>query len=302
MKLSLAFVALTAAADSQAPVISLNLAVNHADGYVDANTRGVSRAEYANRHTAAHAIGAKATHGAGADEGKVTTTGTAGAQNSFADECEVPQNTAAGMCQEPVASAYDHHDGDISTSIQTTYTLFVKSLEKKNPVKSEAVKTGINTNIRGEWVITYDVQDVAGNAAEQVQFALIMIDTKAPVFDNSPANVAKTSKCTDKTNCELADGNYIHRDTDASGNHLDIELCGASNTGTQYYIGGPNGATVPSTTGAKLTSTDAYDGSLDQSNSIMSFKIQTVSSASGLAVANPVAILTDDSVAALWNS
>merc|ERR1711988_814985 len=178
--------------------------------------------------------------------------------------CEVPRNTAAGMCQEPVASAYDHHDGDISTSIQTTYTLFVKSLEKKNPVKSEAVKTGIDTNIRGEWVITYDVQDVAGNSAEQVQFALIMIDTKAPVFDISPATVTAT-KCTDADSCK--NGGYVSKSSTAT---IDIELCEASNGGTQFYIDASG----------ELTSTDSYDTEsgtkLSQSNSIMSFKIDSV--------------------------
>jgi hypothetical protein len=311
MKLSLAFVALTAAADSQAPVISLNLdAIT-----TDSNRHDGTSSLYSARHTVGKSIVS------GTDSGKTTdfmadsnmaattltrhTTGVrtvtpvknspvrAGAQNSFADECEVTGtvDTAATHCQEPVASAYDHHDGDISTSIQTTYTLFVKSAVRKNPVKEETVQTSINTKVRGEWVITYDVQDVAGNAAEQVQFALIMIDTQKPVFVNSPANVAKTTKCTDKANCELVDGNYIHRDTTAANNHLDIELCAPSNSGTQYYIGGVNGATTPSTLAAKLTSSDNYDGILDQSNSIMSFKIQTVSkdATTGLAVAAAVA-------------
>merc|ERR1719231_1694269 len=97
--------------------------------------------------------------------------------NSFADECEV--NTA---CVEPVASAYDHHDGDITSSIKTTYKLFVASYKHKTPTKEDRATGSVNLKVRGEWVISYDVTDDAGNDAEKVQFALILIDTAKPTF------------------------------------------------------------------------------------------------------------------------
>jgi hypothetical protein len=123
--------------------------------------------------------------------------------NSFADECEVTGvdadgNTQTGSCQEPSASAYDHHDGNISENIDTVYRLFVKSQPNDDPRKvadnaqkiPDAGALAKMVKQRGEWVITYDVRDVAGNDAEQVQFALIMIDTQKPWFINTPTDMA----------------------------------------------------------------------------------------------------------------
>jgi hypothetical protein len=113
--------------------------------------------------------------------------------NSFADECEVTQNLGYNnvkqSCDEPSATAYDHHEGDISASITTVWKLFVKSDPGNLPVQQhtrysntehDASLTGIDRAQRGEYVITYDVTDSAGNRAEQVQFALIMLDSIAP--------------------------------------------------------------------------------------------------------------------------
>merc|ERR1719178_571611 len=150
MKLSLAFVALTAAADSQAPVISLNLDAPPTRVAADhANSLGVETpTSYANRYTKDHALTNKASG---------ATTPNAGAQNSFADECEVAAyGDAATHCQEPVASAYDHHDGDISESIDTVYRLFVDAPQRTSPRKTEYTESTLNLKQRGEWVITYD--------------------------------------------------------------------------------------------------------------------------------------------------
>merc|ERR1711988_322862 len=85
--MGLAFTALAAAANNQAPVISLDLAATKYAG---------SRA-----HQQFH--GGSAAHIKSA------------AQNSFADECAVNTAGVDNQCKEPVATAYDHHDGDIST-------------------------------------------------------------------------------------------------------------------------------------------------------------------------------------------
>jgi len=123
--------------------------------------------------------------------------------NSFADECEVSQNIdllpseAKSDCHEPSATAYDHHEGDISNSITTVWKLFVKSDPKSMPVQEHTrysnnpgegdqhALTGIDQSQRGEYVITYDVVDSSGNRAEQVQFALIMLDSYAPTLQTS---------------------------------------------------------------------------------------------------------------------
>jgi hypothetical protein len=164
MKLSFALIALTSAADSQAPVISLNLGTITSTNAVHSDTTAApTHSDMHNRHTVSQTITTD-----GSAMGTMPTNHGAPAQNSFADECVFKTGGLQSHCQEPVASAYDHHDGDISTAITTAYELFVESDVKKTPVKSETLATSITTSQRGEWVITYDVKDTAGNDAEQV--------------------------------------------------------------------------------------------------------------------------------------
>merc|ERR1711865_259097 len=101
------------------------------------------------------------------------------AHNEFADECEVFQNSAKN-CAEPKATAYDHHDGELTSKISTTYRLFVESKAMKNPMHVERVAKGISRKTRGEWIIDYNVTDADGNKAETLTFALILVDTQAP--------------------------------------------------------------------------------------------------------------------------
>jgi len=244
MKLSLAFVAL-AAAESQAPIISLDL-----DGVTGTHSA------MADRHqqlvtASVGGMNTPAKHCYKNADTKYDNT-CAPTQNSFADECEV--DTA---CQEPVASAYDHHDGDISTQIDTVYRLFVKSDRNANPVKQDTV-TALDIAQRGEWVITYDVEDGAGNDAEQVQFALIIIDTQAPAFTNSPTSQTTTTGCNSAATC--TGRNYIT--TTVGDTNVHIELCGGETSNYEWI------------TGANLEATDNYDTTtLTEANSVMIFKV-----------------------------
>lgn len=164
-KLILALVAVSAlAADIEAPIISLNL--NHGS---ESNT--------------AHA-----------------------SSSNFADECcngvACDGTSSTVACELPVASAYDHHDGDISGNIEIIYSVFVESEPGSDPdqVTGDATLSAAaftnkitptlsngqaNTNydaFRGEFVLNYDVLDSAGNSAETVTYALIMRDTEAPTY------------------------------------------------------------------------------------------------------------------------
>jgi len=136
--------------------------------------------------------------------------------NSFADECEVTQNEnypgVKQKCDEPSATAYDHHEGDISASITTVWKLFVKSDAGKLPVQQhdrysnaehDGSLTGINRDQRGEYVITYDVTDSAGNRAEQVQFALIMLDSVAPNLSNVKNSCDDGAAWTSQCSCNV---------------------------------------------------------------------------------------------------
>jgi len=244
MKLSLAFVAL-AAAESQAPIISLDL-----DGVTGTHSAMADR----HQQLVTASVGGMDTpakHCYKNADTKYDNT-CAPTQNSFADECEV--DTA---CQEPVASAYDHHDGDISTQIDTVYRLFVKSDRNANPVKQDTVKA-LDIAQRGEWVITYDVEDGAGNDAEQVQFALIIIDTQAPAFTNSPTSQTTTTGCDSAATC--TGRNYIT--TTVGDTNVHIELCGGETSNYEWI------------TGANLEATDNYDTTtLTEANSVMIFKV-----------------------------
>jgi hypothetical protein len=244
MKLSLAFVAL-AAADSQAPIISIDL-----DGVTGTHSTMAARHE----NLVSASVGGMNTptkHCYKNAHAKYDNT-CAETQNSFADECEV--DTA---CQEPVASAYDHHDGDISTQIDTVYRLFVKSDRNANPVKEDSVEA-LDIAQRGEWVITYDVEDGAGNDAEQVQFALIIIDTQKPAFTNSPTSQATTTGCTSAATC--TGRNYIT--TTQGSTNVKIELCGGETSNYEWI------------TAANLEADDNYDTTtLTEANSVMIFKV-----------------------------
>jgi hypothetical protein len=241
MKLSLAFTALAAAADSEAPVISLDLVAHpngqHPNSATYAKAMMASRRNHAKYGATVHSFNRAGYDHAAEPAGQPEAT-TAGSQNSFADECEVMENFPAPAggtsCVLPVASAYDHHDGDITDSITTAYTLFVQSDPQQDSNNANADKVapagGIAQEMftqRGEWVITYDVKDESGNMAEQVQFALIMIDEQVPKFTNSPFKLASSGYRT------IKDQSTDAADSEANTANVDIELCNLETDGVQ---------------------------------------------------------------------
>jgi hypothetical protein len=58
-------------------------------------------------------------------------------QAHFADQCDVneqnPSDHDFDKCYIPQAMAFDHHDGDLSDRVITTYTLFVRSEPGQTP-------------------------------------------------------------------------------------------------------------------------------------------------------------------------
>merc|ERR1711959_668150 len=166
-----------------------------------------------------------------------------------------------------------HHEGDITSQIVTSYMLFVASEPLATPSKVEQdrtsiahsspntprspspAQTGIDLTLRGEWVITYDVEDAAGNAAEKVQFALILVDTDKPSFTNSPQTTSGTTDyCRNAAECDWGQTGPIR--LDGSGT-VDIELCGLGDIDTWDLRW----------TRDAITSTDTYDGDLTETNS-----------------------------------
>lgn len=195
MRFSLSALALANAANSESPVISLDLPANK------------QKAKWATM-TSNLPNGGDYAHYKPSDSRNNMGGHYSGPKNSFADECEVKtaefKQDVYGMpidvpavdpgCQEPRAAAFDHHDGDISHRLTTTYTMFVQSNVKSMPTRpgdslsspgTEGL-SAVDFGQRGEFVINYDVSDSTGNDAEQVEFAMILVDEVAPFFVNSP--------------------------------------------------------------------------------------------------------------------
>jgi hypothetical protein len=139
-----------------------------------------------------------------------------GSASQYADECcDGYACDADGPCRPPTASAFDHHDGDISNAILKTYEVFVESAPGARPHQVDA-GTGLITEgeftanlqanaFRGELVIRYDVSDGTGNHAEQVTYALIMRDTSPPEYLLSLANERKYGGTTPFNKLTVAD-------------------------------------------------------------------------------------------------
>merc|ERR1719453_1263983 len=150
-----------AAQDSTPPVISLNLATGH-------TTVGAAYSK----------------------SGSMPTHGNYKA-NSFARRCNVvtsptSANLAAAQtnCPSPDATAYDHHQGDLTSQVTVVAKQYVTSAKNSNPVKTDRTAAVKDNKLgqaeyanRGEFVLTYNV-----NAAEELVFAMIMVDKNAPVI------------------------------------------------------------------------------------------------------------------------
>jgi hypothetical protein len=111
--------------------------------------------------------------------------------NAFARKCQAGIDTST-TCPSPHSFAFDHNEGDLSTSINTNCNRFVVSAPDTVPVKSttskctmtgsggQAILANSEYATRGEDVIVYSVSDSSGNAAEELVFAMIKTDTTSP--------------------------------------------------------------------------------------------------------------------------
>jgi hypothetical protein len=135
--------------------------------------------------------------------------------NSFARRCQVQEDDAsataqATACPSPTATAHDHHAGDLSSSISYSATQFVTSAAGSLPVQTSTVLSDgiVNGGLaskyyknRGEFVLSYNVQDASNNAAEELVFAMIMEDLVAPtiVIGDTRAADSTVQACMDTT-------------------------------------------------------------------------------------------------------
>jgi hypothetical protein len=165
--------------------------------------------------------------------------------NSFARRCQVLTDTPVS-CPSPTATAHDHHEGALTSSIVVEACEFVKSSPGANPTKTDK-DLGVQANNqlaaefynqRGEFVLSYNVKDSSNNAAEELVFAMIMEDTVAPVI-NPIKDSATIQACLDDSSANrcVAAGFTSASATD----NYDKTLTGAKFT---YSVNGAAAAAV----------------------------------------------------------
>jgi hypothetical protein len=109
------------------------------------------------------------------------------------------------VCPFPVARAYDHQDKQVSVKTR------VFLVDKDGKMVNRQVQK-VDFSKRSTYLFKYDASDAAGNHAEQVVFALILDDTKAPVLKmcGRPAETweaaSKRRLCTTSTAFDNIDG------------------------------------------------------------------------------------------------
>jgi len=102
-------------------------------------------------------------------------------EKDYAARCPAGSSTIK-TCPFPVARAYDHKEGDLTSRIVTkVYRVDLDGTpcnHKAEPAK--CLVSTVNFGYRSTYVFEYDVKDTAGNRAEQVVFELVLDDIVMP--------------------------------------------------------------------------------------------------------------------------
>ena len=112
-----------------------------------------------------------------------------GADKDFlAKRCQVGDTNAT--CALPHAVAYDHHQGlvDVKESVR----MWTASPPHAAPQfgVDQPMPHGLDFSRRGEQLIYFDATDDSGNAAEQLQFAILVMDYEPPAIVTAAAGSA----------------------------------------------------------------------------------------------------------------
>merc|ERR1719486_205257 len=197
-----------------------------------------------------------------------SATGTGYAESSYVHSC-VAKKADKKTCPLPQAKAYDHHDGVLGV---TTAVYLVNN--DKTPVNQKKCsnKNCIDYQLRSEWVVKYDAADAAGNAAEQVVFAIILNDPIAPEISAPKAEtiqsmspkvfVVPTATATDNYDAVTVKTSPKTINTYTLGKHV-VTFSTHDNAGMFGYKGKNNQASkrVTYTVGAYPVSYDCKDSS-----------------------------------------
>lgn len=128
--------------------------------------------------------------------GEVSGTKAVGSRQDWTEQCDAATATAAN-CPFPEARAYDHNDETVSVSTN----VYLIDFNGKNEFGGDSLPLKISSsdvfgnsdlkNQRATYLFKYDATDAAGNRAEQVVFALILNDLKAPTISSCYGNNKK---------------------------------------------------------------------------------------------------------------
>ena len=107
----------------------------------------------------------------------------------------------AAECPTPTVKAWDHHDGDISTSIVPCFRLInignANTANAAQPGTCQTSHPNTMRDFRSEWIFTYDVVDRAGNAATTVTFSMVFVDNAPPAFTLNDQTSTQTTEARD---------------------------------------------------------------------------------------------------------
>merc|ERR1712072_1178121 len=87
--------------------------------------------------------------------------------------------TYTSECPEPRCTVYDHYENHARNHAPPTCNKHY-FLVNNNGDADGSKMNALNRDLRSEWLIRYSAEDEAGNAADNVTFSMIFVDTQAP--------------------------------------------------------------------------------------------------------------------------
>jgi hypothetical protein len=209
--------------------------------------------------------------------GTATGTKNIGSRQDWTEQCAAATATTAN-CPFPTARAYDHNDETVSVATN----VYLIDFDGKNtfdgqslPAKVAAADVFGNDklkNKRATYLFKYDATDAAGNRAEQVVFALILNDLKAPQIDscyNAKKVVVEAASQRQNGKFEFFCGPGVKR-----------SLPPAEGSDKRETVASPD-AVKPMASATKYQADDTVDGVLSQN---IRFKLYQVNAAHSGAV------------------
>jgi len=179
-------------------------------------------------------------------------------------------STAQTDCPEPEAQAYDHHEGQLA-AVDKAYVLYVESdpgtfppnkVDRLIDPSDYILGSGVDHNQRGEYLIEYSAVDSSQNAADNVHFAMIVVDTAAPWAD-AIVNLNVSPNIPDGTNYGYT---YTLPTAPAAADEYDenvsptLTVVSASNAGSSSIVSiGSGSATITNIAEGEYTFTYAWN-------------------------------------------